>query len=123
MMWTRPARALAYIVVLWLAVVAAGKGADAQIRAVLSDPAAYDGQPLSLTGTASQVDTRVSRRGNAYYTFKLDDGSGRVSVFSFGQVPCPSPSRVTVAGEFRHVKRVGSHTFYDQIDARRVICR
>jgi len=31
--------------------------------------------------------------------------------------------RVTVDGEFRHVKRVGGHTFYDQVDARRVVCR
>ena len=122
-MGTRPVRALAYVVALWLAVVAAGKSADAQIGAVLSDPAGYDGQPVSLTGTVSQLDTRVSRRGNPYYTFKLDDGSGRVAVFSFGQLPCPSPSRVTVAGEFRHVKRVGTHMFYDQIDARRVVCR
>ena len=123
MMGTRQARVLAYVVVLWLAVVAAGNSSDAQIKAVLSDPSAYDGQPVSLTGTVSQLDTRVSRRGNPYYTFKLDDGSGRVTVFSFGQPPCPSPSRVTVDGEFRRVKRVTGHTFYDQVDARRVVCR
>jgi hypothetical protein len=71
----------------------------------------------------SRLDARVSRRGNPYYTFTLDDGSGRLTVFSFGRAPCPSPTRVTVDGEFRQVKKVGSHTFHDQVDARRVVCR
>ena len=119
----RPARVWAYVVLLSLVPFGASESADALIKALLSDPGRYDGQAVALAGTVSQLDARVSRRGNAYYTFKLDDGSGRVTVFSFGQLPCPSPSRVTVAGEFRHVKRVNGHTFYDQIDARRVVCR
>jgi hypothetical protein len=119
----RSARALAYVVVLWLAVVAAGQAADAQIKTMLSDPARYDGQPVTLTGAVSRLDPRVSRRGNPYYTFMLDDGSGRLTVFSFGRAPCAAPARVTVDGEFRHVKTVGTHTFHDQVDARRVVCR
>ena len=118
-----PARTYAFVVVLSLALVVACEGADALVKALLADSARYDGQAVTLTGTVTQLDARVSRRGNPYYTFKLDDGSGRVPVFSFGQPPCPSPSRVTVDGEFRHVKRVGGHTFYDQVDARRVVCR
>jgi hypothetical protein len=103
--------------------VAAGEAADAQIKAILADPARYDGQPVMLAGSVSRLDARVSRRGNPYYTFTLDDGSGRLTVFSFGRAPCPSPTRVTVDGEFRQVKKVGSHTFHDQVDARRVVCR
>jgi len=123
-MWTRwPARTCAFVVILALALVVVCEGADGSVKTILSDPGRFDGQAVTLGGSVTQLDTRVSKRGNAYYTFKLDDGSGRVSVFSFGQLPCPSPSRVTVAGEFRHVKRVGSHTFYDQIDARRIVCR
>ena len=123
-MWTRwPARAFAYAVVLSLVLVGACEGADAPVKMLLSDPARYDGQTVTLNGAVSQLDARVSRRGNAYYTFKLDDGSGRVTVFSFGQPPCPSPNRVTVDGEFRRVKRITGHTFYDQVDARRVVCR
>jgi len=119
----QPARASAYAVVLVLLLVAACEGADGPIKPLLSDPAAHDGQADTLAGTATQLDVRVSRRGNAYYTFKLDDGSGRVTVFSFGQPPCPSGSPVTVDGEFRRVKQVSGHTFYDQVDARRVVCR
>jgi DNA polymerase III alpha subunit len=118
-----PARTCAFAVILVLALVVAGEGADGSVKTILSDPGRFDGQAVTLGGTVTQLDARVSKRGNSYYTFKLDDGSGRITVFSFGQPPCPSPNRVTVDGEFRHVKRVGAHTFYDQVDARRVVCR
>ena len=118
-----PARTLAHVVVLLLLSVATGEGADASVKALLSDPTRYDGQTVSLAGTVTGLDARVSRRGNAYYTFKLDDGSGRVTVFAFGQPPCASGSQVTVDGAFRRVKQVSGHTFHDQIDARRVMCR
>ena len=118
-----PARAFVHVVVLLLLSVATGEGADASVKALLSDPTRYDGQAVSLAGTVTGLDTRVSRRGNAYDTFKLDDGSGRVTVFSFGQPPCPSRSQVMVDGAFRRVKQVSGHTFYNQIDASRVMCR
>jgi hypothetical protein len=118
-----PARTCVLVAILALALAAASEGADGSVKTILSDPGRYDGQTVTLGGTVTQLDVRVSKRRNSYYTFKLDDGSGRITVFSFGQPPCPSPSRVTVDGEFRHVKRVGAHTFYDQVDARRVVCR
>ena len=120
-----PARACAHIVVVLLlsVAVAVGEGADATVKTVMSDPARYDGQAVSMAGTINALDARVSRRGNAYYTFKLDDGSGRVNVFAFGQPPCPSVSRVAIDGTFRRVKQVSGHTFHDQVDARHVSCR
>ena len=118
-----PARACAHIVVFLLLSVAVGEGADATVKTVMSDPARYDGQVVSLAGTINALDARVSKRGNAYYTFKLDDGSGRVNVFAFGQPPCPSGSRVAIDGTFRRVKQVSGHTFHDQVDARHVACR
>jgi len=118
-----PARTCVYVVVILLLSVAAGEGADGPVKALLSDPARHDGQAVTLAGTVSQLDARVSKRGNAYYTFKLDDGSGRITVFSFGQPPCSAGSRVTIDGEFRRVKQVSGHTFHDQVDARRVACR
>jgi hypothetical protein len=118
-----PARACARIVVFLLLSVGAGEGADATVKTVMSDPARYDGQAVSLAGTINALDARVSKRGNAYYTFKLDDGSGRVNVFAFGQPPCPSGSSVTADGVFRRVKQISGHTFYNQVDASRVVCR
>jgi DNA polymerase III alpha subunit len=118
-----PARACAHIVVFLLLSVSVGEGADATVKTVMSDPARYDGQAVILAGTVNALDARVSKRGNAYYTFKLDDGSGRVNVFAFGQPPCPSGSRVAIDGTFRRVKQVSGHTFHDQVDARHVSCR
>ena len=95
---------------------------DGAVQALLADPARYDGQVVALTGTATHVDRRISRKGNAYYTFQLEDGSGRVTVFSFGTPPCPSGSRVSVEGQFLRVKHVSGYTFYNQVDARQVSC-
>lgn len=95
---------------------------DGAVKALLADPARYDGQIVTLTGTVTSLDVRVSRRGNSYYTFKLDDGSGRVTVFSFGDPPCPKGSTVNVEGQFRRMKEMSGHTFYNQVDASRVTC-
>lgn len=111
------------VVVLALVLAGACEAADASVKTVLSDPARYDNQPVSLAGTVNQLDARISRKGNDYYTFTLDDGSGRITVFSFGHPPCTSPDRVAVDGTFRRVKQVGRHTFHNQVDARRVTCR
>lgn len=79
-------------------------------------------QVISLSGTVTNLDVRVSQRGNRYYTFKLDDGSGRVTIFSFGDAPCPEGSPVAVEGEFLRVKYISGYTFYNQVDATRVTC-
>ena len=116
-----PARA--YALALLILSVAAVEAANGTIKTILADPARYDGQTVTLDGTIAYLDARVSKKGNPYYTFKLDDGSGRLTVFSFGEPPCPARSRVTVDGQFRRVKQPSGHTFHDQIDARRVTCR
>ena len=108
---------------VFLLAAALCEAADGTITAILADPAGHDGRAVTLSGTVSQLDPRVSRRGNAYYTFKLDDGSARITIYSSGQPSCPAGSRVTVDGEFRHVKKVSGYTFHDQVDARRVTCR
>ena len=118
-----PARACVYAVALSLVLVAACKGADPLVKALLSDPSRYDGQSVTLDGTIAYLDARVSKKGNPYYTFKLDDSSGRITVFAFGEPPCAARSRVTVDGQFRRIKQVSGHTFRDQVDARRVTCR
>jgi DNA polymerase III alpha subunit len=117
----RPVRA--FVLVVLLLSVAAGEAANETIKNILADPTRHDGQAVTLDGTIAYLDARVSKKGNPYYTFKLDDGSGRLTVFSFGEPPCPARSRVTVDGQFRRVKQQSGHTFRDQIDARRVTCR
>jgi hypothetical protein len=117
------ARCLWISVAVLLVWIAASEGADGPIKTLLSDPARYDGQSVTLAGSVTQLEARVSKRGNSYYTFRLADGSSRVIVFSYGEPPCPAGSEVTVQGVFNRVKQVGNYTFYDQIDAKRVVCR
>ena len=87
------------------------------------DPVASDGRVVTVEGTVQGLDARVSHRGNAYFTFDLDTGTGAVRVFQFGAPECVVGSRALVAGVFHRVKRVGNYTFYDEIDAERVTCR
>lgn len=90
--------------------------------AVLQTPERYDKQSVTLAGTVTNLDQRVSQRGNAYYTFDLQDATGRIRVFSFGQAPCPAGRQATVDGIFETVRHVGRYTFYNEVTARRVIC-
>jgi hypothetical protein len=113
----------AYVASLLLLAVAPVEGTNETIKTILADPARHDGQTFTLDGTIAYLDARVSKKGNPYYTFKLDDGSGRLTVFSYGEPPCSAKSRVTVEGPFRRVKQQGGYTFHNQIDARRVTCR
>ena len=87
------------------------------------DPVEADGQVVTLEGTVQRLDARVSHRGNAYFTFDLDTGTGSVRVFRFGVPKCAAGSRATVAGTFHRVKQVSGHTFYNELDAERVSCR
>lgn len=85
-------------------------------------PAAADGQVITLEGTVRHLDVSVSHRGNTYFTFDLDTGTGAVRVFRFGVPQCVAGSRAAVAGVFHRVKHVSGHTFYNQVDAERVTC-
>lgn len=116
-------RALAVVLLLVAALVSCTGEPDGPIQALLSDPGRYDGQMISLSGTVTNLDVRESHRGNQYYTFELDDGSGRLTVFQFGDPSCPTGSLVNVEGKFLQVKRVSGYTFYNQLDATRVTCQ
>lgn len=75
---------------------------------------------MVVTGTVSRLEPRVSQRGNPYYTFLLRDGRSSVAVFSYGSPEIREGARVEVEGIFLKVKRVGRHTFQNQVDARRI---
>ena len=88
----------------------------------MANPERYDGKLLSVDGTVTGLRSKVSRKGNAYYTFRVSDGRAAVMVFSFGTPSCSDGRQTTVEGQFLRVKQVSGYTFYDQIDARRVNC-
>jgi hypothetical protein len=91
-------------------------------RDIIANRDRFDGQPVTISGTITNLQERVSRAGNSYYTFDLSDGKQAVRVFSFGTAPCRGGA-ATVEGSFEKVKRQGRYTFYNEVTATRVLCR
>jgi hypothetical protein len=59
---------------------------------------------------------RISRKGNAYYSFTLSDEGQELHVFSFGTRDLSDGNRVRVTGTYRTEKYVSGRTFYNEID-------
>lgn len=95
---------------------------NAAPREIVANPDRFDGQPVTINGTITNLQERVSRAGNPYYTLDLSDGKQAIRVFSFGTAPCRAGA-ATVEGSFAKVKRQGRYTFYNEVTATRVICR
>jgi DNA polymerase III alpha subunit len=102
--------------------VAAAQANRTSPSAIVANPDRYDGQQVTLAGTITRLQERVSARGNHYYTFDLSDGTRAVRVFSFGRRPCPDASPVEVTGRFHREHRVGRYVFSDEVTATTVTC-
>jgi cytochrome c-type biogenesis protein CcmE len=89
----------------------------ATVAEIAKNPAAFDQKTVTVSGTAGEVSSRTSRRGNPYTTFRLSDQGEAIKVFSFGTLPIKEGDRVEVRGVFQRVKQVGAYTFHDEIDA------
>jgi hypothetical protein len=89
---------------------------------ILANADRFDRQPVVVTGVITNVQERVSRAGNAYYTVDLSDGEQSVRVFSFGRAPCRAGA-ATVEGTFEKAKQQGRYTFHNEVTATRVLCR
>ena len=89
----------------------------ATVAEIAKDPAAFDQKTVTVSGTAQEVSSRTSRRGNPYTTFRLSDHGEAVKVFTFGTPAIKDGDRVEVRGVFQRVKQVGAYTFHDEIDA------
>ena len=113
---------LVYISLAWT-LAAPADAFTSTAGAISLAPERYDGHAVTLGGTVTNLNQRVSQRGNAYYTFDLQDATGRIRVFSFGQAPCPEGRQAMVDGTFERVKRVEEYTFYNEVTASRVVCR
>jgi hypothetical protein len=116
-------RVTAVLVVALLLSSSPGAALDTSPSAILADPNQFDGQPVTLRGTVTNLRGRISARGNAYYTFDLDDGKQAIRVFSFGESACKNGQIAAVEGQFLKVKQQGRYRFYNEVDARRVECR
>lgn len=86
------------------------------VQALLTNGKAYDGKQVVLVGVVRDLKEKVSRKGNPYYTFKIGDEKGMVSVFSYGKAPVREGDKVRVTGKFTVEKRVAYATYRNEID-------
>ena len=109
-------------VVLSLVAVVAARALPSSPAEILGAADRFDGQIVTISGTVTNVQPRVSRQGNAYFTFELSDGRKSITVFKFGESPCRAGATATVEGLFQTVKQVGRYTFRNQVDATKITC-
>src|SRR6516165_3803015 len=100
--------------------LAAAHAADVSIHSIVTDPASFDHQIVTLQGTAIAVKETTSQRGNDYTTFKLQDGGESVSIFTWGHPPLGNGDRVQVEGVFEREHHQGRYTFYNEVEATKV---
>jgi hypothetical protein len=100
----------------------AAQGVSTSPTDILRDPDRFDGQAVTIRGTVTNLQERVSRAGNPYYTLDLSDGKRAIRVFSFGTAPCRTGA-ATVEGTFAKVKQQGRYTFFSEVTATSVTCR
>jgi hypothetical protein len=89
---------------------------EATVSQILVSPTAFDGQHVTVSGTAQFARPRTSRKGNDYETFSLCE-QACVNVFTWGHPHVAEDKRLTVSGTFQAVKHVGRYTVHNEIDA------
>jgi hypothetical protein len=97
---------------------------EAALSTVVETPAQFDGQTLTLRGTITALKETVSRGGNDYTTFKLQDAGGRaVNIFKWGHPSLKDGDWVEVEGIFRQTKHVAAYTFHNEVEAQSIRVR
>ena len=90
------------------------------VASLVENPGRYDGKVVTVSGVITAYRERVSRAGNPYTTFRLQEGGASVGVFAWGHRGLREGARVRVTGVFQRVRRVGRFTFYNEIEVRRI---
>src|SRR5262249_30927645 len=104
--------------VLFFTSVAFGK--ELPVKSLLDNPAQFDGTSVTVRGTTLAVKETVSRIGNAYTTFQVQDAGAVITVFTWGHPGTRDANRVEVTGIFQRVRHVGRYTFYNEIEAKNI---
>jgi hypothetical protein len=86
---------------------------------VCSNPAAFDGQNVTLDGTVTDLKEKRSRKGNDYTTFKLQD-CGAISIFTWGHPTISNGDHVRVEGEFETDRHKGPNRFPNDLEATKI---
>jgi hypothetical protein len=97
--------------------------AETMVASILANPAQFDGQTVTVRGSAMSVKPTVSRRVNPYTTSQLQDGGSIITVYTRGHPSNRNGDRVEVTGVFQKEKHVGQYTFHNEIDAHTITPR
>ncbi len=92
---------------------------EVTVSDLLANSEKYDYKTVVVKGKVKDLKHKVSKRGNPYTVFYIEDKSSMVSVFSFGTLKIKNGDYVRVEGIFRRENRVGQYIFYNEIDASR----
>ena len=107
--------ALAMLLLISLAVSPSVLAAGVTVSQLLSDPLAFDGRHVTVSGTAQSIKPEGSRWGEEYETFKLREQSC-VNVFTAGHPPQIAEGKpVTVSGEFEADTEFGPFMLHNEI--------
>ncbi len=87
------------------------------VAAILKEPDRFHKKLVQVEGKVSDYKEKTSRAGNAYTTFKLEQGEQKITIFSYGHLNLQNDDEVVVIGRFYKEKRVGRATFKNEIDA------
>jgi len=87
------------------------------ISEIINHPDKYHLSTVQVKGKVLDLKSKTSKRGNEYTIMVLSDGTGNITVFTFGTPKIKPEDTVKVKGVFYKVKHVGRYTFYNEIDA------
>jgi hypothetical protein len=88
---------------------------------IANNHAKFDHQDIALDGKVSALKETTSRAGNDYTIFKLEDGECFLDVFTWGHPPIANGNTVQVQGVFEVEHHQGKYTFYNEMQATKVI--
>jgi hypothetical protein len=88
---------------------------------LLADKKKHDKTNICVKGTAAVLFRKTSRKGNAYFTFWLNEGSARVKVHSFGVPDFGEGEEVEACGRFTIEKRLSGRIFHDELSAQVIL--
>jgi hypothetical protein len=115
-------RRVLLVLISILIVPLSASAAEVAVCSITQNPESFDHQTVTLQGTATDVKQTTSRRGNDYSTFKLQSRKGcALKVFTWGHPALNAGSHVRVQGEFETEHHQGRYTFYNELQATKVM--
>lgn len=93
------------------------------VKELLADAKKFDGKPVTVSGLVDEFKQKTSKKGNDYFTFKLiDKGDKKKIVNLYGQgkpkVEVKDGQLLSVTGDYRLEKKVGTLTFKNEIQVK-----